>query len=129
MTGPHKGGVDVSQVMLGGCAEIEAENRRPPAEEAHGVPRRGCAGRPYEGTIEPLLLNILGKHLFYCYYCYCCFYCYCYCCCFYCSCCCCIIIVILFFCGIMVQDSDEFWISKEEYLEEGMRCLKKCGQT
>ena len=49
--------------MRGGVVEIEAENRRPPAEEAHGVPGRSCAGGPYEGTIEPLLLDILGKHI------------------------------------------------------------------
>ncbi|XP_056168746.1 actin-related protein 2 isoform X5 [Syzygium oleosum] len=30
--------------------------------------------------------------------------------------------------GIM-KDAPEFWISREEYLEEGMRCLSKCGQA
>lgn len=30
--------------------------------------------------------------------------------------------------GIM-KDTPEFWISKQEYEEEGLRCLRKCGQA
>lgn len=27
----------------------------------------------------------------------------------------------------MLQDAPEFWISREDYLEEGVACLSKCG--
>ncbi|CAL5393315.1 unnamed protein product [Camellia sinensis] len=30
--------------------------------------------------------------------------------------------------GIM-KDAPEFWISREDYLEEGIACLSKCGQA
>lgn len=30
--------------------------------------------------------------------------------------------------GIM-KDEPHFWISKQEYEEEGLRCLQKCGQS
>lgn len=28
-----------------------------------------------------------------------------------------------------MQDAPEFWISREDYLEEGIACLSKCGQA
>lgn len=30
---------------------------------------------------------------------------------------------------IMFQDQPDFWITKQEYEEEGMNCLRKCGQA
>lgn len=29
----------------------------------------------------------------------------------------------------VVQDQPEFWITKQEYEEEGFNCLRKCGQA
>ena len=29
----------------------------------------------------------------------------------------------------IMKDKPEFWISKQEYEEEGVRCLKKCGHA
>jgi actin-related protein 2 len=29
----------------------------------------------------------------------------------------------------IMKDKPEFWISKQEYEEEGLRCLKKCGHA
>jgi len=28
-----------------------------------------------------------------------------------------------------MQDAPEFWISREDYQEEGVACLSKCGQA
>lgn len=28
-----------------------------------------------------------------------------------------------------MQDAPEFWISREDYLEEGVACLSKCGHV
>lgn len=31
-------------------------------------------------------------------------------------------------CVVLLQDAPEFWISRQDYLEEGVACLSKCGQ-
>lgn len=31
--------------------------------------------------------------------------------------------------GYYIQDAPEFWITREDYLEEGVSCLSKCGQA
>ena len=28
-----------------------------------------------------------------------------------------------------IQDAPEFWITRQEYQEEGVACLRKCGQA
>uniref|UniRef100_A0A2P2QH90 WURM family protein n=1 Tax=Rhizophora mucronata TaxID=61149 RepID=A0A2P2QH90_RHIMU len=28
-----------------------------------------------------------------------------------------------------MKDAPEFWISRDNYLEEGLACLSKCGQS
>lgn len=30
---------------------------------------------------------------------------------------------------VCLQDAPEFWISRQDYLEEGVACLSKCGQA
>jgi len=30
---------------------------------------------------------------------------------------------------VNTQDAPEFWINREDYLEEGIACLSRCGQA
>lgn len=30
---------------------------------------------------------------------------------------------------LMLQDAPEFWINREDYMEEGINCLNKMGQS
>jgi actin-related protein 2 len=30
---------------------------------------------------------------------------------------------------VKTQDAPEFWINREDYLEEGIACLSRCGQA